>query len=273
MRYVIFRDDDANALTPPHMLERLYRPLLDRGMTVHLATIPEVRTDIRDREGNVEGFLVGPDAGSPGARAVGENTALVDYVTHEPGYRVVQHGLRHEFVDGHYEFERDDAEDIIARLERGTMLLTEAGFPKAATFVAPQDKLSRVALVEAARRFPVVSTGWYDLGKVPPLAWPQYLWAKKVRRSSHWRTGKNLFLSHPGCILSYRRTVDSILADLQAQVLSRSLTVVVSHHWEYFRNGSADEPYIAVLHAFAEWLANERSVRVITFDEALELAP
>ena len=31
MRYVIIRDDDTNALTPVECLERLYRPLLERG--------------------------------------------------------------------------------------------------------------------------------------------------------------------------------------------------------------------------------------------------
>ena len=47
MRTVIIRDDDTNALTPVDCLERLYRPFLVRGLPVNLATIPEVRTDVR----------------------------------------------------------------------------------------------------------------------------------------------------------------------------------------------------------------------------------
>jgi len=57
MHYVILRDDDTCAYTPAACLERLYRPLLDRGMPVNLATIPEVRTDVRTADGRLEGFL------------------------------------------------------------------------------------------------------------------------------------------------------------------------------------------------------------------------
>jgi hypothetical protein len=46
MRYVILRDDDTNALTPVECLERLYRPFLNLGLPVNLATIPKVRTDV-----------------------------------------------------------------------------------------------------------------------------------------------------------------------------------------------------------------------------------
>ncbi len=45
MRYVIIRDDDTNAFTPPECLEQLYRPFLDRGLPVNLATIPDVSTN------------------------------------------------------------------------------------------------------------------------------------------------------------------------------------------------------------------------------------
>src|SRR5215469_13131983 len=58
MRYVIIRDDDTNALTPPEFLEQLYRPLLDRGLPINLATVPEVTTDARMANGQPEGFLL-----------------------------------------------------------------------------------------------------------------------------------------------------------------------------------------------------------------------
>ena len=58
MRYVILRDDDTNALTPPEYLEQLYRPFLDRGMPVNLAVIPNVRTDITYGDNILEGFLL-----------------------------------------------------------------------------------------------------------------------------------------------------------------------------------------------------------------------
>src|ERR1041384_832138 len=55
MRYVILRDDDTNALTPVEYLERLYRPFLDNGFPVNLATIPNVRTDVTYGAGIPEG--------------------------------------------------------------------------------------------------------------------------------------------------------------------------------------------------------------------------
>jgi hypothetical protein len=61
MRYVILRDDDTNALTPVDCLERLYRPFLDRGLPVNLATIPNVRADTVERTGRPEGYLAGRD--------------------------------------------------------------------------------------------------------------------------------------------------------------------------------------------------------------------
>src|SRR5262245_34983642 len=57
MHYVILRDDDTNALTPRACLERLYRPFLDRGLPVNLATIPDVRCDVRTPDQKLEGFI------------------------------------------------------------------------------------------------------------------------------------------------------------------------------------------------------------------------
>jgi len=59
MRYVIIRDDDTNALTPVECLERLYRPLLERGLPVNLATIPAVGTGTKMADGRPEGYLLG----------------------------------------------------------------------------------------------------------------------------------------------------------------------------------------------------------------------
>src|SRR5437588_10209204 len=56
MRYVILRDDDANALTPIDCLERLYRHWLDRGLPVNLAVIPNVSNDVITPDTNTEDF-------------------------------------------------------------------------------------------------------------------------------------------------------------------------------------------------------------------------
>ncbi len=43
--------------------------------------------------------------------------------------------------------------------------------------------------------------------------------------------------------------------------------MLVTHWWEYFRNGQPDEPLINVLHETATYLSGRRDVKVIPFDE------
>lgn len=260
MRYVILRDDDTNALTPVECLERLYRPFLERGLPVNLATIPEVREDIRLADGRREGFL--PAQGNPAVETVplAENRKLLDYLHANSGYAVVQHGCYHDV----FEFDNPDRDEVARRLDRGAQRLREAGFASVDTFVAPHDKFSRVAYEEAAKRFRVISAGWFEWRRIP-LAWrPRYL-AKKLSGRPHWRVGDTLLLSHPGCILSYTRAPETILPAVKAAIERQEITVLVTHWWEYFRDGKADEPFIRALHAVAAYLASRPDVRVTTF--------
>ncbi len=271
MKYVILRDDDANATTPPWMLERLYRPFLDRGMPVHLAAIPEVCTDIRGPDGELEGFLL-DGAGTPGTTPIGENRALCDYVRKERGYVVMQHGLTHEYVDGHYELDRDDPREVGERLDRGLATLERAGFARPTGFVAPQDQISRSSLEEVTKRFGVLSTQYLSVDRVPRRHWPGYLLAKKVRKRPHFRLGRAIVLTHPGCILSHKKPIDGMVARVMKALRDDDVNVVVSHHWEYFgRDRTSNEPFIAVLHALAERFA-ANDVKVVSIREAEELA-
>ena len=268
MRYVILRDDDANALTPPHMLERLYRPFLDRGFPVHLAVIPEVRADVRRTDGVIEGFLTGDARGQPRSIPIAENAALLDYVRAEPCYRIVQHGLRHELIGDRFEFDREDRRDIVDRLTRGRERLREAGLGDPITFVAPQDRMTRVSFLAVAERYQIVSTGWFSLANTPRRYWANYLFTKKLLRKNHFRFGGCTFFSHPGCILSYQRDPQTILPALKREILSRAVTVVVSHHWEYFAGGTENGPLLEALAELLSWLVARRDIRVVTFDEA-----
>src|SRR6267143_1015655 len=118
MRYVILRDDDTNVLTPPECLERLYRPFLDAGLPVNLATIPAVCTGAKRPDGQPEGFLW-----KNGQRFAGDfipltrDSPLAQYLRENPGYHIVQHGFHHE----PFEFDRDDEPEIARRLEQGTL--------------------------------------------------------------------------------------------------------------------------------------------------------
>jgi hypothetical protein len=264
MRYVILRDDDTNALTPMSCLERLYRPFLDRGLPVNLAVIPEVRTDARRPDGQLEGFLsVGQRTQSQSkTMRMEENPDLVAYLQANDGFHVAQHGCFHDC----FEFDQLDRPAAIRLAELGAQRLREAGFTAPRTFVAPHDKVSRASLLAIARRFDVLSAGWFELGRQPRAWLPRYLW-KKIRGAPHWRVGRTAMLSHPGCLLSYMRPTETILDAVKRQVEKQRLTVLVTHWWEYFRNGTPNRAFIDVLHETADYLATAPDLCVVSFDE------
>jgi hypothetical protein len=260
MRYVILRDDDTNALTPINCLEQLYRPFLDRNLPVNLAVIPDVATDALTPEGRAEGFLPAKNGTRSATVPIGENAQLVKYLHENPGYNVVQHGCHHDC----FEFDRASASEISELLDRGTRLLTEAGFSCPETFVAPHDKLSRASYREVAKRFQVISSGWFELRRLPMAWWPKYM-LKKTRHAAHWRAGRTLLLSHPGCLLSAQRDFGSMLDKIIRTVNREQLTVLVTHWWEYFPDGIPNEEFIRQLHQTADYLASQSEIKVISF--------
>jgi hypothetical protein len=262
MRYVILRDDDTNALTLPHCLERLYRPFLDRGLPVNLAAIPEVDLTTRMADGSLEGFLFLRNGGAHDKAAIGSNPKLVNYLLENPGYHIVQHGCHHDQL----EFDCPDRTEAARRIERGRQVLVEAGLSEPKTFVAPYDKLSRASLIEVAARFRVLSTGWFELRRLPYSWWPMFA-VKKLHKADHWRVGRTWLLSHPGCLLSCHRPRHEILDAIIQCVETRPLTVLVTHWWEYFRDGQPNDPLIDVLHETADYLSSRRDIKMISFGE------
>jgi len=265
MHYVILRDDDTNALTPVECLERLYRPFLDRGLPVNLAVIPEVRTDVTMPDGQPEGFLLGKTEDTSPTVPIGCNQTLVKYLLANAGYHILQHGCHHDY----FEFDSDDPADIAQRLDRGRRNLLEAGFRRPQTFVAPYDALSDVSLLEAAKHFGILSTGWFEAGRLPFSWWPSYC-MKKLRRTPHWQVRHTLLLTHPGCLLSRNRSYSTMLNQVKDQVRNQKLTVLVTHWWEYFCKNQSDEGFIEILHQTADYLANEPDIRVISFDDLVD---
>lgn len=262
MRYVILRDDDTNALTPVECLERLYRPFLEQGLPVNLAVIPKVQVDVHREDGSLEGFLLDRKGSTAKLLPMASNPRLVSYLLENPGYCIAQHGYHHT----QNEFDSADAEDIRLRLAHGTDLLLEAGFPKPKTFVAPYDKISRVSYKQIAGQFNVISTGWFELRRLPLIWWPRYL-RKKILRRPHWRVGPTYLLSHPGCILSCYREREGMLDRIRSAIERQTLTVLVTHWWEYFREHRANESFIEILHQVAAFLARSPDIRVISFDD------
>ena len=261
MHYVILRDDDTNALTPVECLEQLYRPFLDRGLPVNLAVIPKVRTDTISPDGTLEKYLLAKRGDTPPELPIASNAKLLRYLQENPGFHVSQHGCDHSL----FEFGCDQRIDVANRLDAGAAALAAAGFREPQTFVAPYDRFSRVSLSEVAKRFGVISAGWFELRRLPFAWWPQYA-LKKMLQRPHWKVGGTILLTHPGCLLSYQRPYPTMLESVRKQVESQQLTVLVTHWWEYFRDGMPDTAMLGTLHATAEWLASNPRVRVISFD-------
>jgi hypothetical protein len=178
------------------------------------------------------------------------------------GYHVVQHGYDHGFL----EFESANRADISRRLQHGARLLAEAGFPRARAFVAPYDRFSRVSLQETAKYFEVISSGWFELSRLPYGWWPEYSLKKALRRA-HWRVGTTRLLTHPGCLLSHHRPCAAMLDEIKKAVAGRKLTVLVTHWWEYFGENRANDAFIEILHQTAAWLASQTDIKVISFDD------
>jgi hypothetical protein len=89
----------------------------------------------------------------------------------------------------------------------------------------------------------------------------------KIRRQRHWKAGGLILLSHPGCFLSYHRALKTMLKEIQKHVEANTLTVLVTHWWEFFRDGEPDHPFIKVLHQTAEWLSSRSDIKVVRFDD------
>lgn len=263
MHYVIVRDDDTNALTPVECLETLYRPFLERGLPVNLGVIPYVNTQTQMHLGVPEGFLFSRKGGEAENIPIRENKDLVFYLLRNPLFQIVQHGYQHAFN----EFETHDRREICYCLERGTEILIEAGFPRPQTFIAPYDQFSKESLEEVASRFDLISSGWYEMKKLPLKWWPFYA-LKKFCYKSHWSVGNKIFLTHPGCLLSHKKPLNTILEEVKQSIASRKLTVLVTHWWEYFIDGPND-PFIEVLHQTLDYLANAPDIEVISFESVI----
>jgi uncharacterized protein DUF2334 len=262
MRYVIIRDDDTNAFTPVRCLEQLYRPFLERGLPVNLATIPEVATGTTTPDGKIEGFLNFKNGVRTETQPLAANQELTAYLKANRCYQIVQHGLRHDY----HEFDRVATVEVAKKLEDGTRLLMDAGFSRPKTFVAPYDKLSRESMQEAARQFRVISTGWFELGRLPVGWWPRYA-LKKMSAAPHWQVGRTVLLTHPGCLLSCFRPNAGIMDNIIAQINRRRVTVLVTHWWEYFREGKTDDAFIGTLHETAAYIASRPDIKAISFSD------
>lgn len=266
MKYVIIRDDDTNATTPIECLETLYRPFLDRNLPINLAVIPNVNTQAKQVNGSKEGFLLNCDSSVRGYLPISHEQSIVKYLKDNNYYKIIQHGYTHDYN----EFDIEDRKEVIYKIKQGKELFSKAGFAQPNTFVAPYDKISRVSYQEIIKHFHIISTGYFEMKRLPLNWFPKYF-LKKFLKKPHWKVAHTILLSHPGCLLSYTRSYDNMFANVKRTVESGEITVLVTHWWEYFRNQVPDQSFIKILHSLADYLASNREIQVIGFEDLLKI--
>jgi len=272
VRYVLIRDDDVNALTPPEHLERLHRPFLDRGLPVNLAVIPKVYSDLSLPGGAPAGFLVAKRGNPPKALTLATNATLVQYLRANPGYHLAMHGYHHserEFGPDGGLTPRGHRRDIAYRLERGMKLFHEMGLPAPVAFVPPDNALCRVSLVELARQFRVISSDQFVYADVPWNWSLGYGW-RALFSAPHWRAGRTRFLTHPPSPVWGLADGASMVSAVEALVARQRLTVLPLQWWEFYPGNEPNPGAIAAYHALAEWPAQRSDVKAVTFLDVAE---
>ena len=266
-RYVVIRDDDLHAYTPIECLETLYRPFLDRKLTVNLSAIPCVDTTIKLKNGLCEEYLIFKPENTPQEAPISFNTALIHYVQQNP-FHVTQHGYDHSM----YEFNSHDQSDLAIRLDKGLAELARAGFKDVGTFIAPQEQLSTEAYKEVSKRFPMISSHWYAWRQLP-IAWLPWYVVKKWNNLPHWRVGKTRLVSHDRKL--FARNVDFYvaLAELKQRLQTHQVIVLPTHWWEFYDRESfkPNRPMIAAYHEMADYLAQRQDVKVVPFSELINV--
>lgn len=258
----VLRDDDVNATTDPERVARAYAPLLDAGLPISFATIPEVALDVRAPDGTREAFLDErwPDVRAH-ARLVWESPLAAWLRRHDGAVDVLQHGYTHERVAGGTELGALDAPSAAKRLDAGARILERALGRAASGFVAPWDRLSRGSLEAVIARHRFLSTSWVSRDMLPVRAWPAHVF-ERARRSMVLRHAGGVIVRHGGGILMPSTPPDEVADRLRTASRRAEIAVVMLHHWMFW---GADEPH-PVIRALARALRGERVVRARDFD-------
>lgn len=257
MTLVLLRDDDANATTDPELLARAYAPLLDAGMPVCFAVIPEVALDTLDPDGRREGFLSAATPASRDTRTLLHGDALAAWLRgHDREVDFFLHGLSHARVREGTELGALTREEAAARLERGRRILHAALERVPLGFVAPWDAVSRGALEAVTDAFDLFSTGYVDRSRLPPSAWPSHA-AERLRGDGAVRVGRSWILRHGGCRITGDTPAGDVARIVEEETARARVAVLVLHHWHF----GAGEAHPAV-RALAAALRGRRVGRV-----------
>ena len=242
VKYILIRDDDANFFTRPEMLEEVYGFIFENNIPINFAIIPAVNSAAKTESsyfgaGTPEPFLPVEIAGEDKQFPITGNPDLLQFLNSLKRKEFLLHGLEHAGKSGKYEFESDDKNVIEDKLIKGTNIFKEAFGVAPETFVAPQDKYSRTALTQIKSRFKTLSMGWVDSSRIPFILYCRYLQMKLTGRN-YICDGEFLITEHPGCMFSKFMDINEMSKKLDEYIAAHRMTVIVTHHWEFFENGT-----------------------------------
>ncbi len=241
MKYILIRDDDVNFFTCRDMLEEVYGFIFENDIPINFSVIPAVNSAAKTEScnfgaGSPEPFLPRDVAGEDKQFPITGNPGLLHFLNSIRKKEFLLHGFEHAGKSGRYEFESEDRNVIEDKLIKGMDIFEKAFGVIPETFVAPQDKYSRTAFAQIKSRFKTLSLGWVDSGRIPFALYCRYLQMKLMHRN-YICDGKFLITEHPGCMFSRFKDVNETSRKLDDYIAGHEITVIVTHHWEFFDNG------------------------------------
>jgi hypothetical protein len=242
MKYILIRDDDVNFFTGTDVLEEVYGFIFENDIPINFSIIPAVNSAAKTESchfgaGSPEPFLPRDIAGEDKQFPITGNADLLQFLNSIKRKEFLLHGFEHAGESGKYEFESEDKNTIQDKLIKGMNIFENAFGAIPETFVAPQDKYSKTAFAQIRSRFKTLSLGWVDSSRIPFALYYRYLQMKLMRRN-YICDGKFLIAEHPGCMFSKFMDINEMSKRLDEYIAGHQITVIVTHHWEFFENGT-----------------------------------
>lgn len=267
-KFIIIRDDDVSAFTCLDQFKRAHRLLLDNGIPLNAAVVPNAYAGGRSNTSGYEGFIPPETQGQDLFYPISEHENLVAFLRETESIEIAQHGFAHaRHTDGRAEFDDANQALVSQKLDKGFDLLYKTFGKKPAFFVPPYDQVSRIAMEEIRKRFHGISLSRIGRELLPIHLWPKHILNKRSG-CYHLSWGKFHVLQHPGIDFSMmNEDVDSEkIADITQSV--KDILVITVHSWMFFSpDGALNEIRLGLWETFLEGLIKSKKIKFLGFSK------
>jgi hypothetical protein len=240
--YIILREDDVNATTKPEYIERVYEPLIKRGIPINVAVIPSVYCANKLPEGHPlltrqkYYAYIQESEGENKYLNINEAKRLVSFLNRE-NFEILQHGYSHERIHDCYEFGITDSKELESRVLEGKHILEDSFGKVPRFFVAPHEYFSKEGFKVITKNF--TGTFIYHTSKLsflrtlPADFYLPYLSQKTMGRDFYFFKDKFMALdTHGFYLLPHSKGID-VLKFAQRLIQRLKIVVIVNHYWQY----------------------------------------